>query len=218
VVRKGRRAAIAADTLTSLGDQGLAASYKVVPEKVFRLGDSFVAMTGNPVNRLVLESIVARDGTVPALSGRREIFEWLRGMHSSLKEDYFVNTKEGEKDTYESMQMNFLLANSHGIFGVHSDRDVYEYSRFWATGSGGEYALGAMAAVYEREQDAGRIAEIGVVCATEFDRSSAEPITVFTLDLANERQKGTQQRQGSLVTARASKTGRGRATRSRRRA
>ena len=40
------------------------------------------------------------------------------------------------------------IANAHGIFGVYSMRDVIEYERFWASGSGGDYALGAMHALY----------------------------------------------------------------------
>ncbi len=182
VVRKNGRAAIAADTLTTFGDKGLRASYKAVPEKVFRLGDSYVAMTGNPVHRLVLESIVAQDGA-PLLTSRQEIFEWLRGIHGRLKEQYFVNPKEDDKDPYESMQMDFLIANQHGIFGVHSYREVTEYVRFWAMGSGNEYALGAMAAIYDREAAPAVIAEVGIRCAIEFDRASEEPVTCIALDL-----------------------------------
>ncbi len=29
-----------------------------------------------------------------------------------------------------------LIANAHGIFGAYSMRDVLEYERFWASGSG----------------------------------------------------------------------------------
>ena len=55
--------------------------------------------------------------------------------------------------------MNALVANAHGLFGVYSLRDVFEYERFWASGSGGEYALGAMHALYDTA-DALTIAEL----------------------------------------------------------
>ena len=76
------------------------------------------------------------------------IFETFRKLHPILKEQHFLNPKEEEDDPYESTQMTALIANEHGIFGVYSMREVFEYSRFWAVGSGREFALGAMHAEY----------------------------------------------------------------------
>ena len=61
--------------------------------------------------------------------------------------------KEEEDDPYESTQITALIANEHGIFGVYSMREVFEYTRFWAVGSGREFALGAMHALYAPAED-----------------------------------------------------------------
>ncbi len=78
---------------------------------------------------------------------------------------------EEEDDPYESSQITALLANPNGIFfGVYSLREVYEYERFWAIGSGADYALGAMQAVYDNPKlsaaDIARAAWKPVACLT----------------------------------------------------
>jgi len=72
--------------------------------------------------------------------------------------------------------MTLLIANQHGIFGLYSMRTVLEYERYWASGSGSDYALGAMCAVYEAMADAVAIAETGVRAAIEFDDGCGAPI------------------------------------------
>ena len=42
------------------------------------------------------------------------------------------------------------VTNEHGIFGIYSMREVFEYTKFWAAGSGRDVALGAMYALYPR--------------------------------------------------------------------
>ncbi|MNT73489.1 hypothetical protein D3C72_2122000 [compost metagenome] len=61
---------------------------------------------------------------------------------------------------------------------------MFSFDRFWGIGSGRNYALGAMHAVYDRpDLDAGEIARIGVDAGVEFDKSSAGPIEVHTVRL-----------------------------------
>jgi ATP-dependent protease HslVU (ClpYQ) peptidase subunit len=61
---------------------------------------------------------------------------------------------------------------------------VFEYSQFWAAGSGREFALGAMHSRYAKLQSADAIARIGVEAGTTFDKNSALPMTIYTLPLA----------------------------------
>jgi ATP-dependent protease HslVU (ClpYQ) peptidase subunit len=183
VVRKKSVACIGADTLTCFGTRKQLGHYKSDPDKAFRIGDSYVAIVGSPVHRLVLESALAGRGEAPKLSNRREIFECFRALHPRLKDEYYVNPKEGDKDPYESSQMDLLIANRHGVFGLMSLREAYEYSRFWAIGSGADYALGAMYAAYDLDLTAQEIAEIGLKAAIEFDDGTAPPLTVFTVKL-----------------------------------
>jgi ATP-dependent protease HslVU (ClpYQ) peptidase subunit len=77
-----------------------------------------------------------------------------------------------------------LIINRKGIFGLSSYKYVQEYSRFAANGSGGEFALGAMFAVFgEASNSAADVAEVGVRAGSEFDDGSALPMQLLEVDL-----------------------------------
>ena len=78
------------------------------------------------------------------------IFETFRGLHPILKEQFYLKPDEEEDDPYESGQMTVLLASPGGIFGVYSMREVYAFEKFWAIGSGRDFAIGAMHAVWDQ--------------------------------------------------------------------
>jgi len=82
----------------------------------------------------------------------------------------------------EPDQLDALIASPTGIFGIHALREVTEYSRFWAIGSGAEYALGAMYAVYDSAASAQDIAEKGVEAGAEFNNASSMPLSSYVLD------------------------------------
>ena len=117
------------------------------------------------------------------LSSRLSIFESFRALHPLLKEKYFLNAKDEDDDPYESTQIDALIANPFGIFGVHSLREVTEYKKFWAIGSGAEYALGAMFAVYDTASTAEEIAQVGVAAGAEFNNASSMPLSSYIIDL-----------------------------------
>ena len=53
-------------------------------------------------------------------------------------------------------------ASPRGIFGVYSMREVFEYTKFWAVGTGREFALGAMHSQYQRMRNATAVATAGI--------------------------------------------------------
>ncbi|MFC4159469.1 MFS transporter [Chitinimonas lacunae] len=182
VVRKAGQIAIAADTQSTFGDTRLTEAHDARPDKIFASHDGYFAISGAAAHDLVLQGALARHKTLD-FSHRRAIFESFRKLHPKFKEDYFLRPEEEEDDPYESSQMTVLLANRHGIFGVYSMREIYEYRRFWAIGSGRDFAIGAMRAVYDDPAlDAAAIARIGVETGCEFDVNSSLPLTLFTLD------------------------------------
>ena len=73
--------------------------------------------------------------------------------------------------------------NSKGIFGVYSLREVSEYHKFWAIGSGSEFALGAMHVLYDRLDSAQEIAEAAVEAGCEFNTASGLPISFQVMQL-----------------------------------
>lgn len=176
IVKKNGFAAIAADTLASYGSLKLPAEYSTQPGKILRIGHSYLGMTGWAVNQQVLEHAIRSSGESPVLLNSAEIFDVFLKLHPKLKDDYFLVPRGDARDAYESSQMNVMIANPHGIFGVGSLRTVTGHERFWASGSGMEYALGAMHALYDGAADAVAIAEAGVAAAITFDDGTGAPI------------------------------------------
>ena len=183
VVRKNGVACIAADSLTSYGDLKLSSAYDRYSEKIQTFDGTYLSIVGSAAHTLVIENLLKGEEFFPDFSSRDEIFKTFSSVHRELKENYFLNTKDEDDDPYESSHIDSLAINEHGIFGIYAMREVYEYTRFWATGSGSPYALGAMHAVYERYDSAETIAAAGVMAGAEFDNASSMPLTTRRIKL-----------------------------------
>lgn len=182
VVKKNRQVAIACDSLVTFGDTRLTNMYEA-NNKIFQIGDSYITVAGTAAHFPVMRKLLTDMGADCRLRTREEVFETYSKVHRLLKENYFLNTKEDEDDPYESSQINSLVANPHGIFGVYSYREVFSFDRFWGIGSGCNFALGAMYAVYDQFDTAREIAEVGVRAGAEFDKSSAAPFQIYSFSM-----------------------------------
>ena len=199
VARKGGFATIAADTMTVFGNLRMGATYKRSAEKILRFGDTYLGVVGYSAHRLVVQSLFSHPKVARDFGSTEGIFETLRQVHPILKQSYYLNPKLDPNDPYESSQISMLVASPRGIFGVLTLREVFEYERFWALGSGQEYALGAMHALYERSDSSEEIARAGIEAGCEFDDSSAQPCTVLTVALrppSPARRRATPGRRG----------------------
>ena len=178
-VRLGTSACIAADSMTTFGDQKQSPTYDRYSDKLQTVDDGAIAIVGSAAHALVMESVLRERRVRLDLRDRLSIFESFRRLHAELKEHYFLNPKDegDETDPYESSRIDALIAGPHGIFGVYALREVYEYRRFWAIGSGAEYALGAMHACYDGAESAEAVAAAGVAAGAEFDTGSGLPQT-----------------------------------------
>ena len=182
VVRKGASAVIAADSLTTFGTTRLAPAYDRSPQKIVQYRDSFIGVAGSSALQLVLENLLERNDKLD-FDGRAAIYETFRKLHPMLKEEAFLNPKEEEDDPYESSQMTVMIANPSGIFAVYSMREVFEFDRFWAIGSGRDFALGAMYTIYGKSKSAAGVAEAGVTAGAEFDTGTAPPVNLHEVAL-----------------------------------
>jgi len=192
VVKNGV-ACIAADSLTSFGDTKQSAEFVVNSDKILSLSNTsthddiqsltYMGIVGSAAHHLVLQNLVVDHADKIDLSDRMSIFITLKTIHPILKEEYFLNSKEEDEDSYESSRVDALIMNTNGIFGLYSLREVEQYSRFWAVGSGSEFALGAMQTAYEVYDTAEQIAQAGVVAGATFDNASSLPMTSYTLEL-----------------------------------
>ena len=59
-------------------------------------------------------------------------------------------------------------------------REVFEYTQFWAIGSGHEFSLGAMHHAYPLYDSAEEIARAGVAAGIAYDKNSSAPITLYS--------------------------------------
>jgi ATP-dependent protease HslVU (ClpYQ) peptidase subunit len=182
VVRKNNEIAIAADSLTTFGDTRLSAQFDRIYDKIVKYRDTYVGLCGSAAHQLVFDSLLAQHKDLD-FGSKPAIFETFRKLHPILKEKHFLNPKEEEDDPYESTQITALIANSKGIFGVYSMREVFEYTRFWAAGTGREFALGARYSQYGRLRTAEAVARAGIDAGTTFDKNSGLPLTLYTVAL-----------------------------------
>lgn len=182
VVKKDKQIAIASDSLVTFGDTRLSNAYEV-NNKIFQVGESYITLAGTAAHFPVMRKLLTGMGEDCKLNDRDDVFETFSKVHTILKDHYFLNTKEDEDDPYESSQITALIANPYGIFGVYSYREVFSFDRFWGIGSGRNFALGAMYAVYDQEISAHRIAEIGIYAGVEFDKSSSMPLRSHSVEM-----------------------------------
>ena len=178
VVRKNGQFAIAADTLTKWGSTKESAAYIANNEKIFQVGDSYLAVTGTTTFKLILTEYFAQLETPPRFDSVPSIFRTWQELHTAMKERYFLNATEDKEDDLETSRIYVLIVNSHGIFGVAPHRTVQEFSKFYAYGAGSDYALGALYAAYDQPKfNAEALARLAVEAAAEFDDSTGGPIS-----------------------------------------
>lgn len=184
-VLKNNVACIAADSLTSFGDTKQAAEFVTDSDKIMRfsgvVSDIYLGIVGSAAHQLVMQNLITNHSDKIDFSNRLTIFNTLKTIHPILKEEYFLNSKEEDDDSYESSRVDALIMNANGIFGLYSLREVDQYSRFWAVGSGSEFALGAMHAAYDQYDDADQIAKAGILAGTIFDNGSSMPMTSYNM-------------------------------------
>lgn len=184
VVKKAGKAVIAADTLYRFGNMKARSKYLHNQSKIAEFGASYIGTIGATAHENVLEHLFEKHKAKLSFNNKKEIFNTYLKMHPILKDEYFLNTDEHEKDDYESSQIDGLIANPNGIFGIYSWREVYEFEKFWAIGSGEEFALGALYSTYESFDEPEEIAENAVKAACEFDDGCELPLVMHSVKLS----------------------------------
>ena len=187
VVKRAGQVVMAADTLVTFGDTSLPHRYEA-NNKIFKVdtsaGISYVGMAGTvahfPALRKAMAALPKAD---LKLHSKDEVYDTFLKLHPLLKETFFLQTKEDDNDPYESMQFTVVIANSSGIYGLYSYREIFEFKEFWGIGSGRSFALGAMHAAWGSAKTAKEIAMAGMHAGCEFDKNSGGPIDVYSVKL-----------------------------------
>ena len=185
VVKKGKEICIASETLTTFGTTKLNEEFVSNSHKILKWGNSYVGIVGMVTLNMVIADVIKNEKKEPDFSNIHSIYNYFSKLHVKLKDKYFLNTSEEDDDPVESSQIEIVIVNKYGFFGVHSLREVYPFEKFWAYGSGRRYALGAMNSVYDLKGfNAKKIATSGVQAGITFDDASGGTIVTKTVRLA----------------------------------
>lgn len=185
VAQKNGVACIGADTLSSLGPLRQKAHHVVNKTKITKVGDTLVGLTGTSASLVVMNSYFSNPERPRDMSSAAAIFETFRHAHHFLKTEYFMATHPDKDDEYETTQFYGLAANAHGIFAIYSFRSAQQFHKFWGAGSGRDYALGAMQAIYDQCKTAEEVVRIGLDAAAEFDSATGGPYEIHNIKLAS---------------------------------
>lgn len=180
-VKKNNRICIAADTLSTRGNIKVSSRHIRGNQKIYKLGESYIGVVGWQAIVQIVEHIIINSPNSLNLSSRGTIFESLLALQGILKEKYYIETQENEEQPVESNQMSAIIINRNGIFEIDSYREVHEMNEYWAIGSGSNFALGAMNALYDKDYSPEEIATEGVISAAEFDDGCGLPLTLKTI-------------------------------------
>jgi len=183
VVKKNGTAVIGADSLTTFGRTKFGNKYQRHAEKIHQFGDCYIGIVGDAAHGNVFENILQKYAEDLRFDSRQHIFETYLNLHQVLRDKFHLNPNVSEDVAYQSSQIDALIANRNGIFGMFEFREVHEFEKFWAIGSGKAYALGAMFAVYDRLDDPEEIARIGIMASCEFDNTCDLPLKIYGVAL-----------------------------------
>ena len=183
-VKKGKLLCIASDTLALFGTRKEIAEKHVYDDgKILQIGPNYVGIAGHPSWGLILSRYFSKKKNISEWQTADQIFEIFNKLHQHLKESYFLHLSYSRYEPLESSNCELLIINSYGIFEVDYLRVVRQHRYFSAVGTGEEYALGAIRAVYDLVKDPEEIAKIGIESAVQFDRKSGLPLRTHRIGL-----------------------------------
>lgn len=168
-VRKGKKAVIASDSLTSFGNR------RVTPEnysaiKIRKVGNSYIALSGYTLYKNILDDYL-KDRKSVKLHSKEAIYKFVLKFWKDLKDKYtFVNDQSGGKyQPFADLSSSFLILNESGIYTIDSNMTVTQFEQYYAIGSGSSYCLGALHALYKTKRSAKEIAKGAIAASIAFD-------------------------------------------------
>ncbi len=168
-VKKGKDIVIGADSQYNFGSNKVC-DKNINCSKIKRIGPVLFSNTGWGLYSDILNDYLSKKKTVK-LNNELEVFQFFKAFWHALHKNYsFVNDQcNDEESPFGDLDANFLITTGKCIFHVSSNMGVTEFLKFYAIGSGCEYALGAMFAVYKMKLSAENIARKGLEAAIEHD-------------------------------------------------
>ncbi len=168
--------------------------YELIPadaaeiKKINQVGNNYIGTCGPATWPTVIEIYFAGLDKIPNMRTEAEIFQVITKLQDLAKDEYNL-CPEPRKGELDGSGMDMLIANPFGIFSVSSRRSVNKFNKYWAEGTGGEYALGAMYMAYDTQAKVAEIVEAGLKAGAEFNVNTAPPFKIFSLSQDNHEAK-----------------------------
>ena len=179
-VHKHGKIVIAADTQDNFGSNTVTfENYR--SQKIIQAGHSYIATTGWGIYEDILSDYLVHHPDVQ-LESKPQIFAFFMQFWRELHERYsFVKdqTEEDDDSPFGGLDATFLIANPHGIFYISSNMSVTKFEQYFAIGSGADFSLGVMYALYDLEMSAADIARKAVDAAKTFNIYCGGDIDIF---------------------------------------
>jgi ATP-dependent HslUV protease subunit HslV len=150
---------------------------------IIRVGEAYLGLASSVAYQQAFESVLQNifGRSVPALTTRDEIFRFFSRMHEVMRGSTFMNVIYQQGQEFEWSPLSALIVSRGGLFKVDSARGVYALKKFWALGTGENYALGALQALYDADLDSEEIARNALSAVTEFDQLSGRQFLPYSI-------------------------------------
>ncbi|MEE8310950.1 MAG: hypothetical protein V3R77_01750 [Candidatus Binatia bacterium] len=179
-VHKSGKTVIAADSLSVFGDRKVPIDNHRA-SKIMAIGNARVGMAGWGLYDNVLVDFLSR-GKPPALGNEKQIYSFFLKLWSQLRERYTLVNEQPHPDDespFADIDSSFLIASPGGIFHVSGNLSVTRFEKYYAIGTGGDYALGSLFTLYDGKLDAATLAVKACKTAIAFDVSCGGEIDVY---------------------------------------
>jgi ATP-dependent HslUV protease subunit HslV len=182
-VQKDHQLVIASDTQDNFGSNKVSFdNYR--SKKIIKVGNSYIATTGWGVYEDILHDYLATKPDV-VLESKPLIFAFFMEFWQGLHKKYsFVKdqTDEDHDSPFGGLDATFLIINPQGIFYVSSNMSVTKFEKYFAIGSGADFSLGTMYALYDLDYTAEEIARKAVEAAMMLNVYCGGEIDLFSVD------------------------------------
>ena len=181
-VKKGRKTVIAADTQSNFGDRRVTVDNHRAP-KIRRVGSSYIATSGWGIYDDILRDHLTRVRK-PAVRTEKDVFAFFMKLWKELHERYSLVNDQAHDDDHSpfgDLDAAFLVVSKDAIMHVSGNMSVSRFEKYYAIGSGADFAMGALHVLYDRVQDAEQLAREACATAMAFDVFCGGAIDAFTL-------------------------------------
>jgi len=184
-IRNARQIVLGSDTQTSFGSSRVPTD-NLKTTKIHQIGDAYLATTGWGLYENILDDYLARSPNTK-INTKQAIFSFFMAFWKALHEHYpFVKDQPDKEDEspFGSLDASFLAISMQGVFHIGADMSVSSFEKYYAIGSGADYALGAVAALYEDDLDATVLCRKAISAAIDFDVHCGGEIDIRVINLA----------------------------------